>query len=549
MSEQTETEPGIAPVSFHFMTASRKGTSFAIETAGEYRFGRDPECEVHLPEANVSRVHARALWDGVALTMEDLKSTNGVFVNGERLPSCTVRDGDVVAIGPCVFRVHVAAEPSVQHVDIADECAATAVMDDGRTQFQSLFECMLAIQRIVSEDSGSMVEQCLETVFVALPVNRLCLLKLSAAGELEPWFSKTKSGITREFVMSKTFARKVREAGKGIVIHDALHLDSREWGHTMQQQEVRSILGVPVFDANTMIAILLCDNLEAPNILRDEHVRTLEFFARALGTVFQRERIRTLEASQAATERQFLAAKRVQKQIFTKRPSLLMGGMQWGLAFHPALEVGGDFYDFEERHDGVTWVVADVTGKGISAALVVSMLKGFCKTLFPENPAPRDMLMELNTLLLGELPPEMFLTAVVMQANRDGTVCCGNAGHLPLLIVPKTGEPDSTIRRIKPAGIPLGFLPDEEFTERIAEETFGLRPGERVYLCTDGVTEAASAAGDFFGEKRLFSSIDSCRGMAVQEAVSTLVRTIQGFQGTAPQHDDITVVCGEYHPS
>jgi serine phosphatase RsbU (regulator of sigma subunit) len=417
-----------------------------------------------------------------------------------------------------------------------------AAAGGNRAQFQSLFECMLSIQKIVNEDSGSMVEQGLASLFLALPVTRLCLLRLNASGEMEPWFTQTKSGITREFVMSKTFARKVREAGKGILIHDALHLDSKEWGHTMQQQEVRSILGVPVFDTGTMIAILLCDNLEAPNTLRDEHVGTLEFFARALETVFQRERMRSLEASQAATDRQFLAAKRVQKQIFTKRPAPVMGGMQWALAFHPALEVGGDFYDFYEHEDGVTWVIADVTGKGISAALVVSMLKGLCKTLFPGGPGPRDMLVELNTLLLGELPPEMFLTALVARASRDGTVACANAGHLPLLVVAGSGE----VTRVKPAGVPLGFLPGSEFSERLSSESLVLKPGERVMMCTDGVTEAASPSGEFFGEKRLLSALATTRNVPVGEAVGSLVKTIRDFQSVAPQHDDITMVFGQY---
>jgi len=524
------------------MTSTRKGTVFSIEAAGEYRLGRDPECEIHLPESNVSRVHARMLWDGSTLSVEDLNSTNGVFVNGARVPTTVLGDGDVVAVGPSVFRVAIGAGTGGAIAVMGGDSAPPELAGADRAQFQNLFECMLAIQRIVSEDAGNMVERCLETLFLALPVNRLCLLRRGATGEIEPWFTHTKSGLSREFVMSKTFARKVSEAGKGILIHDALHLDSNEWGHTMQQQEVRSILGVPVFDSGALIAILLCDNLETPNVLRDEHVRTLEFFARALETVVQRDRMHTLEASQAATERQFLAAKRVQKQIFTKRPTPMMGGMHWALAFHPALEVGGDFYDFEERQDGVTWVVADVTGKGISAALVVSMLKGFCKTLFPSDPTPRDMLLHLNSLLLGELPPEMFLTALVMRTGRDGTVTTANAGHLPLVVVPSSAE----IVRIKPPGVPLGIMPDSEFSERLGEESVRLAPGDRVFVCTDGVTEAASPSGAFFGEKQLLESLVSSGRVSVVESVGRLVAAIRDFQGAAPQHDDITAVYGQY---
>lgn len=545
--EQEQTRP----VHVNFMTASRKGTSLILDKAGEYRLGRDPECELHLPEANVSRVHAKMIWDGAVLAIEDLKSTNGVFVNGDRVASTALRNNDVVAVGPAVFRISMPMEGesgvTVVHSGMEEtEDAEGPPADTDADQFQSLFECMLAIQRILGEDRENMFESCLDTLFLALPVTRLCLLRVGATGELEPWLTRTKSGLTREFVMSKTFARKVREAGKGILIHDALYLDSSEWGSTMQQQEVRSILGVPVLSKGAPIAILLCDNLEKPNMLRDVHVRTLEFFAKALETVFQREQIRTLEQTQADTERQFLAAKRVQKQIFTKKPAAEMGGIRWAFHFQPALQVGGDFYDFVETDEHLTWVVADVTGKGVSAALVVSMLKAFCKTLFPEKLTPRDMLIELNTLILDELPPEMFLTALVCRTTKDGLATYANAGHLPLLVVRNPEKhADEDLVRLKPPGVPLGFLGSDELGQKLGEESFNLDKGDRLCMYTDGVTEAANAGGDFYGEKRLRDELRRLYDVPVDGCLKKLVGSIDAFRGRAAQNDDTTLILGE----
>lgn len=541
-------------VKITFMTASRKGTSLFLDKEGEFRMGRDPECEVHLPEPNVSRVHGKLVWDGRVLSVEDLKSTNGIFVNGEKVVSTAVRTGDVIAVGPAVFRVEVPLDGGSGvtivrgAVTDTEETAAEGILVDGQVdQFQNLFECMLAIQRVLSEDRENMVEAGVDTLFLALPVTRLCLLRVNDGKELEPWLTRTRSGLTREFVMSKTFARKVLEAGKGILIQDALSLDAAEWGSTMQQQEVRSILGVPVFSKGATIAILLCDNLEKPNILRDVHVRTLEFFAKALETVFQREQIRSLEASQAATERQFLAAKRVQKQIFTKKPDPEMGGLRWAFDFRPALEVGGDFYDFVNTDEHVTWVLADVTGKGVSAALVVSMLKGFCKTLFPDNPSPRQMLADLNTLILDELPPEMFLTVLVLQTTPSGMLTFANAGHLPLFVVQQNpAEGEDTVARLKPPGVPLGFLEGAEFEDKIKEDTYQLSAGDRLCLCTDGVTEAANSKSEFYGEKRLIEELEKIGDKPVSEGVDSLIQAVLAFQGRAAQHDDITLILGEY---
>lgn len=538
-----------------FITGSRKGETVTLDAKGTYRLGRDPECEIHVPESNVSRVHGQFVWDGAVLTVEDLKSTNGVYLNGEKVTVQKVQNNDVVACGACVFKVRLHSDllGNTLYYKSGGGDEASVVEDDTaviRTveseQFQRLFECMLAIQRIVSGDSTDMIEQSLRTLFMALPVTRLCLLAVDENGDISPWYTTTVSGVTREFTMSKTFARRVLQEGKGILIQDARSLDSAEWGSTMQQQEVRSILGIPVWKRGRAIGILLCDNLEKPDILRDVHVRTLEFFGKALETVFQRDELRALEESQAQTERAFLAARRVQKQIFTKRPSSAMGGMQWAFRFHPALEVGGDFYDFYEAEGCTYWIVADVTGKGVSAALVVSMLKGLCKILFPRNLSPQEMLVELNSLLHEELPPEMFLTAIVIKVDREGMLVHSNAGHNPGIVGRRGDDGAVTFHNLKSAGVPLGVLEDKEFRGRIGMETFQLRRGDTLCLYTDGVTEAVNPDSTFFGERGLLAAFEEVLGESVETAVQGIYDKVEDFHGTERQHDDITIVMGRY---
>lgn len=544
MSE--EKQPSTPPIRLHFLAGSKKGTSMPVETTGKFRIGRDPECEIHLPEPNVSRVHARLVWDGSVLVVEDLRSTNGIFVNGEKVVVQKLDHNDVVALGAGVFRLElrdVAASTNVGHSPTTNALSAETMES---SQFRNLFECMLAIQRILSKNADNMIEECLKTLFMALPITRLCLLQVNENNDLNPWFTTTVSGTTREFTMSKTFARKVQQAGKGILIHDAQYLDSSEWGSTMQQQEVRSILGVPVFIEKQLSAILLCDNLQKPNILTNVHVQTLEFFGKALETVFQRDRIRRLEESQANTEREFLAAKRVQKQIFTKQPSAQMGGMQWSFYYRPALQVGGDFYDFYEEPDRMVWIVADVSGKGVSAALVVSMLKAYCKILLPQGLSPRQILIELNNFLLGELPPEMFLTAVICETRPSGAITYANAGHQPVFVTHPESSENEAVDRLKSAGIPLGFLVTEKFTSKVVEETYQLTKGDKLVLYTDGLTEAADSNQSFFGEKRLISQLAQIRALPIQQGLDSIIETVDLFQGTGGQHDDVTMVLGEY---
>ncbi len=548
---ETSVQSSLLPcVVLHFLAGSRKGGVFTIDEEGGYRFGRDPDCEIHLPDANVSRIHGQLVWDGAVLTVEDLRSTNGIYLNGEKIVCQKVTNSDVIAVGSSVFRVEMSrqAQPKAVKEETGLYQRGTEVAmapAHASDETQKLFESMLAIQKILGQNADTMIEDSVKALFLALPVTRLSLVRVKENNELEPWVSTTKDGVSKDFHMSRTFARKVLEADKGILIQDALTLDSMEWGSTMQQQEVRTILGAPVRNRKKTAAILLCDNLEKPNILHDVHVRTIEFFGKALETVFQRDEIKRLEDSQAEAEKAFLAAKRVQRQIFTKKPSQHMAGFEWALYFQPALEVGGDFYDFYVDDDHVFWIIADVTGKGISAALVVSMFKAFCKTLFPKNLNPRDMLLELNRLIIDELPPEMFLTALIIDADRAGRITYANAGHNPGFVFRGSGRKKQLIK-LKSMGVPLGFLPADQFAARIKSDSVELVKGDRICLYTDGVTEAADPDGAFFGEKNLIKQLENTRTVSVNAALDSLIDRIQEFQGGFHQFDDISVLLGQF---
>jgi len=545
MQDDTLKTPGT--VQIQFLAGSRKSTTFIIDKQGAFRIGRDPECEIHVSDSNVSRVHAKLTWNGLVLVIEDLASTNGIFVNGEKVPVFKIREGDVVTVGATVFRTVINQKVTTSTVIIRpkqiEEAVAAAVESE---QVQPLFECMLEIQKILGQDSETMIEESLGTLFLALPVMRMCLLRVGPNKEFETWYTRSAAGTPAAFTMSTTFARKVLDEGKGILLHDAKSVDPNEWGHTIQQQDVRTIIGVPVFENGAIIAILLCDNLERPNILTSAHVRTLEFFARALETVFQRIAMRRLEAQEAKNEREFLAARRVQKQIFTKVPKPEMGGLQWVLHYQPALQVGGDFYDFHEADDGITWIAADVAGKGVSAALVVSMIKAFTKTLLQLDLSPLEILSQLNTLLTGELPAEMFLTGMVCRTDRNGVLSFANAGHQPVLVIHKNEGGGVDVIKLKLAGVPIGFLTTAEFTDKIKSGSHQLSRNDLLCFYTDGVTEAANQQKQFYREERLVQCLKANWDKPLAQTMQAVNADIAAFRGTAPQHDDITLILGRY---
>src|SRR5690606_6360756 len=143
---------------------------------------------------------------------------------------------------------------------------------------------------------------------------------------------------------------------------------------------------------------------------------------------------------------------------------------------------------------GLTWFVVDVSGKGIPAALVVSMLKGFCKTLYPQHLSPQRFLLELNRLFRGELPGSMFFTGIAVRIEGDHLRWC-NVGHPPGLIVRSDGRVDE----LEPTPGMLGLWPEDLLLRKASEGTMPFQPGDRLMLYIDGLIEAMDQEQRLFG--------------------------------------------------
>ncbi|MFI5177675.1 MAG: PP2C family protein-serine/threonine phosphatase, partial [Vicinamibacterales bacterium] len=208
----------------------------------------------------------------------------------------------------------------------------------------------------------------------------------------------------------------------------------------------------------------------------------------------------------------------------------------------PAREVGGDYYDFFElgpRQLGV--LVADVSGKGTSAALYMAELKGLMLALSHTQRSPRRLLIDVNRLLAAHLDNRSFITMTYAVVDLDaGTLTSARAGHPPL-IVAADGRSDVIVSE----GMVLGLrLPGagERFEEMLEEHVRPIAPGDAIVLYTDGITEAMDRDGELFGDEALARVLAShCRldAAGIRERV---VREVKAFVGDAEPHDDMTMV-------
>jgi len=235
------------------------------------------------------------------------------------------------------------------------------------------------------------------------------------------------------------------------------------------------------------------------------------------GALVTTRHINTEGARQLHAETELEAARAVQQVLIPEElPSL--PGFRVESAYRPAGEVGGDFFQILPRASGgALIVIGDVSGKGMPAAMTVSLLVGTFRTLVEYTVSPREILAAMNRRMLVRSQGG-FTTCLVLRADADGTVTMANAGHLP----PYCNGEELKVE----SGLPLGL--DAQST--YVETRFALQPGAQLTLLTDGVVEARSATGELFGFERA-QAISRESGEEILEAARVF-----------GQEDDITVV-------
>ena len=253
------------------------------------------------------------------------------------------------------------------------------------------------------------------------------------------------------------------------------------------------------------------------------------------------ERLLHVQREKQRLDDELRIAREIQKSLLPVRPPV-MAGLDIADLCEPAREVGGDYYDFFElgpRQLGV--MIADVSGKGTSAALYMAELKGIMLALSRADRSPRTVLLEVNRLLGAHLDNRSFITMTYAVIDLDrGRVTMARAGHTPMMLVSASAR-----EVVVPGGIVLGLrLPGADVLfERVLEEReLPLAVGDVVVLYTDGVTEAMDQAGELFGDDALLRTVAGNVELSAAGIRERVLREVGAFVGRAEAHDDMTMV-------
>lgn len=241
------------------------------------------------------------------------------------------------------------------------------------------------------------------------------------------------------------------------------------------------------------------------------------------------------------------AAQSVQKRLL---PTVLpqIDNIRVAASCIPALEVGGDYYDFFRLDDHRLGVlIGDVSGKGMSAAFYITLAKGVIVSQIHQAGSPADVLKGVNSLVYGVLERGKFISLIYgILDTRTREFIYANAGHNPPLHR-RADTPHST-EFIRTKGMAIGLDNGKVFNQVMKNHSLVLNEGDILLLYTDGVTEALDYNGNEYGDERMQATVAASPSGA-DSVVSTLVSTVMNFIGKAKQHDDITVVAVEIIPS
>lgn len=209
--------------------------------------------------------------------------------------------------------------------------------------------------------------------------------------------------------------------------------------------------------------------------------------------------------------------------------------------YKPYDQIGGDYYDvipIDADHVGI--LIADVSGHGISGAMVMVMVRSAIRAWVNTTTSPKELLMKVNPIIARDILPGLFVTMYYAILNiQTGVLTCSCAGHNPAVLwTAKDKNPVFTQK----GGMPMGILAGPAFQATLKEQVIKLERGDRVVLYTDGMVETMNPEGEEFSEESFCKCINEMSTQRSDLFVKNLVQAVTNFQSTAPQHDDLTLV-------
>ncbi|HKE26273.1 MAG TPA: SpoIIE family protein phosphatase [Bryobacteraceae bacterium] len=503
----------------------------------------------------LSRKHAAFERSGSAWTVRDIGSTNGTFVNGKRiLDAHTLRSGDRVTLGELMLVFLEADLPAqagqtVLFVDKAASLGDTveATLDDVLEADAEIQDNphMKALVQAGRELCGHLSLDGLFQVILQLAVDTVNAAR-GALLTIEEGDFRMRASKGQGFRISAHVRDLVVKERRSLLVRDALSDSALAGAMSIVQDQIRGILAVPLQTEKQVIGLIYLDSPVHVREFTKDDLNLLTVLANIAAIRIEQARLIEIEQAERIHARELEHAALIQRSILPGDAPPFPHRKDVGLhaSMVPAKEVGGDLFDYfllDEDHLG--FVVGDVSGKGVPAALFMAVARTLLRaTSENQKGGPGECLTYMNRTLAAGNSAGMFVTLFyAVLDTRTGELAFANAGHNPPYIVTPQGQ----LRKLsQKSGPMLALFDGHEYGTLTAR----LEPGEGILLYTDGVTEAVNKQGEFFGDERLESYLAGCMSSGAQALVEGLHAAVAAFATGVPRADDITVLGLRYFP-
>src|SRR5271156_5657842 len=328
-------------------------------------------------------------------------------------------------------------------------------------------------------------------------------------------------------------------ARTGVAVHaERAELDERFPWFRQKALQTLTYMALPLHYREEQLGVLALANHEEGKAFTKADFDLVKSVADQAAYSLQHAQIYSQLTEKKRLDHDIAVAREIQRILLPSRAPTVEGFNCAALNI-PAQQVSGDYFDFI-RVDSRRWgvAVADVSGKGIPASLIMAMCRSVLRSKAPGNSSPAQVLREVNRQLYPDIQEDMFITMIYLIMDSSGTLTLARAGHESALWC---RDHFKHIETIDAPGMALGIDAGDVFDEVIKDVTVELSPLDTVVVYTDGINEALDDEGNEFGQEQLKAVLHEAGPQSVDFLVKTIVDRVQNFSSGHPQNDDITL--------
>jgi len=535
--------------------------------------------DIIINDGKISRHHAQIVKEDNGYFIYDLDSTNGTFVNNQVIKKQLLTHEDLIRCGTTEFYFLEAISTKVfldkskltgdiiqnistitSFIDQIEREGSTisqsrislnylmAKLQQNVTTLQKTYKKLLALYGITQKLNSSLeletiLNNMIDSAIDFCSASRGFVILFNKKGELEIKIARRmnmeESEANNLMNISKSIAVKVAKTGEPIVTENAyndVRFSAAE--SVISHQISSSIVCLPLISKGIALGAMYLDSNVKEGTLDDGEMDFLMALANQAALAIENARLYQEELKREHIKHELLISSKIQEKILPDNFPSIKGMQIFGKSI-PAKEVGGDYFNVFHIDDEnkLIFCIADVSGKSISAAIVVSMFHSMIRVMIESRIAVSLIFEKINNAIIADIYEGMYITGFICSINiQSGEYEFVNAGHNPPIHI-KCGE--KKIIKLESGGTPLGMFENALYKKGKGK----LEENDSIFCYTDGVTECLDKKNRMFGNKQLLKFLKETSRYSSEEIIKLLFKALELYSKGAEQNDDITALC------